>query len=103
MLHFDRRLLQHFDWVMLLMVLLVGGMALTNLYSSTYIADKGRLVNFLQAVDLFCCWSGRGFADYNPGVSAGCQDGVCVLRRGPPAAGVHPAVCETYPWSPTLD
>ena len=41
MLHFDRRLLQHFDWVMLLMILLVGGMALTNLYSATYIADVG--------------------------------------------------------------
>jgi rod shape determining protein RodA len=41
MFQFDRRLLQHFDWVMLLMLLLVGGMALTNLYSSTYIAETG--------------------------------------------------------------
>jgi rod shape determining protein RodA len=41
MFQFDRRLLQHFDWVMLLMLLLVGGMALINLYSSTYITDSG--------------------------------------------------------------
>ncbi|MDD2465474.1 MAG: rod shape-determining protein RodA [Desulfobulbus sp.] len=41
MFQFDRRLLQHFDWVMLLMLLLVGAMALTNLYSSTYITDNG--------------------------------------------------------------
>lgn len=41
MFHFDRRLLEHFDWVMLLMLLLVGGMALINLYSSTHIADTG--------------------------------------------------------------
>lgn len=41
MFQFDRRLLQHFDWVMLLMLLLIGGMALVNLYSSTYISDVG--------------------------------------------------------------
>lgn len=41
MFQFDRRLLQNFDWVLLLMLLLVGGMALTNVYSSTYIADTG--------------------------------------------------------------
>ncbi len=41
MFQFDRRLLQHFDWVLLLMLLLVGGMALTNVYSSTYITDTG--------------------------------------------------------------
>lgn len=41
MYQFDRRLLQHFDWVMLLMLVLVCGMALTNLYSSTYITDSG--------------------------------------------------------------
>lgn len=53
MLHFDRRLLQHFDWVMLLMVLLVGGMALTNLYSSTYIADKGASSIFYKQLIFF--------------------------------------------------
>ncbi len=36
MLRFDRRLVHHFDWVMLLMLLLVAGMALANLYSSTW-------------------------------------------------------------------
>ncbi|HFQ90297.1 MAG TPA: rod shape-determining protein RodA [Desulfobulbus sp.] len=36
MLRFDRRLIHHFDWVMLLMLLLVAGMALANLYSSTW-------------------------------------------------------------------
>jgi rod shape determining protein RodA len=53
MLHFDRRLLQHFDWVMLLMVLLVGGMALTNLYSATYIADKGASPIFYKQLIFF--------------------------------------------------
>ncbi len=36
MLRFDRRLVHHFDWVMLLMLLLVATMALANLYSSTW-------------------------------------------------------------------
>ena len=36
MLRFDRRLIHHFDWVMLLMLVLVSAMALTNLYSSTW-------------------------------------------------------------------
>ncbi len=36
MLRFDRRLIHHFDWVMLLMLFLVSGMALANLYSSTW-------------------------------------------------------------------
>lgn len=53
MLHFDRRLLQHFDWVMLLMILLVGAMALTNLYSATYIADKGASPIFYKQLIFF--------------------------------------------------
>ena len=36
MLRFDRRLIHHFDWVMLLMLFLVSAMALANLYSSTW-------------------------------------------------------------------
>jgi len=36
MLRIDRRLIEHFDWVMLLMLVLVLGMALANLYSSTW-------------------------------------------------------------------
>ena len=53
MFHFDRRLLQHFDWVMLLMLLLVGGMALINLYSSTYIADTGAASLFYKQLIFF--------------------------------------------------
>ena len=53
MFHFDRRLLQHFDWVMLLMILLVGGMALTNLYSSTHIPDRGASSVFFKQLIFF--------------------------------------------------
>lgn len=53
MFHFDRRLLEHFDWVMLLMLLLVGGMALTNLYSSTFIADTGASSIFYKQLIFF--------------------------------------------------
>jgi len=37
MLRFDRRLIHNFDWVMLLMLLLVSAMSLANLFSSTWI------------------------------------------------------------------
>jgi len=53
MFHFDRRLFEHFDWVMLLMLFLVGGMALTNLYSSTYIVDKGASSIFFKQLIFF--------------------------------------------------
>jgi rod shape determining protein RodA len=36
MLRFDRRLIHHFDWVMLLMLVLVTLMSLANLFSSTW-------------------------------------------------------------------
>lgn len=36
MLRFDRRLIHYFDWVMLLLLILVSGMALANLFSSTW-------------------------------------------------------------------
>ncbi len=36
MLRFDRRLIYDFDWVMVLFLLLVSGMALVNLFSSTW-------------------------------------------------------------------
>lgn len=36
MLRFDRRLIHYFDWVMLLLLILVSMMALTNLFSSTW-------------------------------------------------------------------
>lgn len=53
MMQFDRRLLQHFDWVMLLMLLLVSGMALMNLYSSTYSADTGASTIFYKQLTFF--------------------------------------------------
>lgn len=53
MFHFDRRLLQNFDWVMLLMLLLVGGMALINLYSSTHIAERGASPIFYKQLIFF--------------------------------------------------
>ncbi len=36
MLRFDRRFIHNFDWVMVLLLLLVCGMAVANLYSSTW-------------------------------------------------------------------
>ena len=33
---FDRRLLQHFDWVLLLLLILIGIASVLNLYSATY-------------------------------------------------------------------
>jgi rod shape determining protein RodA len=53
MLHFDRRLLEHFDWVMLLMLLLVGGMALINLFSSTHIVESGASSIFYKQMIFF--------------------------------------------------
>lgn len=53
MLRFDRRLLQHFDWVMLLMLFLVSGMALINLYSATYSADTGASGVFYRQLFFF--------------------------------------------------
>jgi len=53
MFQFDRRLLQHFDWVMLLMLVLVGSMALINLYSSTFITDIGASSTFYKQALFF--------------------------------------------------
>lgn len=39
MLRFDRRLVLNFDWVMLIMVLLVAAMGIANLYSASYHFD----------------------------------------------------------------
>src|SRR4030042_1375905 len=33
---FDRRLLQHFDWVLLLLLIVIGIASVLNLYSATY-------------------------------------------------------------------
>lgn len=54
MLRFDRRLVHHFDWIMLLMLLLVLGMALTNLYSSSWSGGDAASSVFLKQM-YFCC------------------------------------------------
>jgi rod shape determining protein RodA len=54
MLRFDRRLVHHFDWVMLLMLLLVSGMALLNLYSSTWNGGGSVSPALLKQSYLFC-------------------------------------------------
>jgi rod shape determining protein RodA len=39
---FDRRLVQNFDWILLLLLLLLAGISIINLYSATYaIRDVG--------------------------------------------------------------
>ena len=53
MFRFDKQLLQNFDWVMLLMLLLVGGMSLLNLYSSTYITGTGASSIFYKQLLFF--------------------------------------------------
>lgn len=46
---FDRRLIQHFDWVLLLLVVLIAGIGLLNLYSATYpIRDMGGRAVFVK-------------------------------------------------------
>ncbi len=40
MIRFDRRLAEHFDWVFLLMFVLVFAMALANLYSSSWVEGQ---------------------------------------------------------------
>ncbi len=54
MLRFDRRLVHHFDWVMLLMLLLVSGMALANLYSSTWNGGDSASPVFFKQMYFFC-------------------------------------------------
>ncbi|WP_028585249.1 rod shape-determining protein RodA [Desulfogranum mediterraneum] len=53
MLRFDRRLVHHFDWVMLLMLVLVSGMALANLYSSTWSGSGTASAVFYKQLYLF--------------------------------------------------
>ncbi len=40
MISIDRQFFKHFDWVMLLLLLLVSGMALTNLYSASHAGEQ---------------------------------------------------------------
>ncbi len=53
MFQFDRRLLQHFDWVMLLMLLMVSTMALINLYSSTHTLETDSSPIFFKQLTFF--------------------------------------------------
>jgi rod shape determining protein RodA len=46
---FDRRLLQNFDWVLLLLLVIISGLSLVNLYSATYpIRDMGGSQIFMK-------------------------------------------------------
>jgi rod shape determining protein RodA len=53
MFRFDRRLIHRFDWVMLVMLILIMGMALANLYSSTW-SEQGASSAFYKELYLFC-------------------------------------------------
>ncbi|MBW1818674.1 MAG: rod shape-determining protein RodA [Deltaproteobacteria bacterium] len=58
---FDRRLIQNFDWVLLLLLLVIAGISILNLYSATYtIRDVGGSQIFVKqiywfAIGLVCC------------------------------------------------
>lgn len=55
----DRRLIQNFDWVLLLLLLLETGISILNLYSATYpIRDMGGTQIFLKQI----YWFSIGFA-----------------------------------------
>ena len=53
---FDRRLVKHFDWVLLIMMVLLCGIGLANLYSST-VLSMGKAVFYKQLM-----WFTIGFA-----------------------------------------
>ena len=51
---FDRRLLQNFDWILLLMLILIGSISIVNLYSATYpIQETGGSQIFLKQIYWF--------------------------------------------------
>jgi len=51
---FDRRLLQHFDWILLLILILIGAISTINLYSATFpIRDVGGSQIFLKHIYWF--------------------------------------------------
>ena len=51
---FDRRLVQNFDWILLLLLLLLAGISILNLYSATYtIRDVGGSQVFLKQIYWF--------------------------------------------------
>ena len=48
---FDRRLLQNFDWILLLLLILIAGISVANLYSATAaIRDAGGSQIFIKQV-----------------------------------------------------
>lgn len=53
MIRFDRRLITHFDWTLLLLILLVCGMALLNLYSASYPPKAWGMPPYLKQSYLF--------------------------------------------------
>ena len=51
---FDRRLLQHFDWILLILLILIGAISVLNLYSATYaIRDAGGSQIFVRQIYWF--------------------------------------------------
>jgi rod shape determining protein RodA len=51
---FDRRLVQNFDWILLLLLLLIGTISVLNLYSATYpIRDHGGSQIFMKQIYWF--------------------------------------------------
>jgi rod shape determining protein RodA len=53
MLRFDRRLIHHFDWIMLLMLVLVSVMSLASLFSSTWSGGPNPSPIFFKQLYLF--------------------------------------------------
>ena len=51
---FDRRLIQNFDWILLILLILIGAVSVLNLYSATYaIRDTGGSQIFLKQIYWF--------------------------------------------------
>ena len=51
---FDRRLIQNFDWILLLLLFLIGVMSVMNLYSATFpIRHEGGSTIFLKQIYWF--------------------------------------------------
>ncbi len=51
---FDRRLIQNFDWILLLLLIVIGIISVVNLYSATYpIRDAGGAQIFMKQIYWF--------------------------------------------------
>ncbi len=53
MLRFDRRLIHHFDWIMLLMLVLISAMSMASLFSSTWNGGPNPSPVFFKQLYLF--------------------------------------------------